>query len=144
MATGFAASVRSNSNKALARVNNKCYDIARELFSAVIAFTPSPSNPGPFAKGFLVDQWYPNEGQDFSEELSSTTSPNGEGSISRVQALRGMQFFGDDGAITLANNLSYAYRAEVLGWPSSDGWSGKIGPYRMVARALQLIKAKYT
>lgn len=139
----FAKSVQANSRKVLWRVNNKCYEIAKALFVSIINFTPSPDNPGPFAMGHLADQWYPDEG-DFSEELSGSTSPNGAGSLARVQAMKGGAFNGRDGKVTLTNNVDYAYRAEVLGWPASEGWSGKIGPYRMVARSIQIIKAKYT
>lgn len=144
----FAASVSRNSRRLLVDVNKKCYQIAKELFVKVVQFTPSPVNPGVYAEGHLVNQWYPESGDYFSEELSSELSPNGAGSLARIADLKGLQFYMDDGKLTLANNLSYAYRAEVLGWPSPQ-WSGKSGadgqggPYRMVARALQAIKAKY-
>lgn len=143
MATGFAASVKANSRRLLAKVNKQCYQIAKELFTSIVNLTPSPDNPGPYAKGHLANQWYPEEGSDFSDELSSSTSSDGSGSLARINAMSGYAFNGRDGAVTLANNLSYAYRAEVLGWPVSDGWSGQIGPYRMVARSLQIIKARY-
>jgi hypothetical protein len=141
----FGRSVRANSKKLLLTVNNKVYAIARELFNKIVEYSPSPTNPGPFADGYLVNQWYTEEGKDFSEELGpdSDTSPSGQASKARIQAMKGFQFNGRDGAVTLVNNTHYAYRAEALGWPAEDGWSGKIGPYRMVARALQLIGAKY-
>lgn len=141
--TGFASSVRMNTRRLLLDVNAKIYKVARELFIKAVNFTPSPSNPGPYADGLLVNQWYPEEGDYFSEELGSDVSPNGAGSITRILALRGTQFYQKDGKLTLTNNLSYAYRAEALGWPREDGWSGTIGPYRMVARAIQAISAKY-
>lgn len=139
----FAASVRMNSIRLLADVNHKVYKLARELFTKIVNFTPSPSNPGPYAVGHLVNQWYPEEGGGFSEELSSSTSPTGSESLSRIQAMQGVEFYQKDGKLTLTNNLSYAYRAEILGWPREEGWSGTIGPYRMVARSIQAIKAKY-
>lgn len=139
----FAASIKANSTKLLHDVNSKVYQIAKELFTKVVSLTPSPSNPGPYATGHLVNQWYPEEGDYFSEELDSNTSPIGSGSISRISGLKGVQFFAKDGKLTLTNNLSYAYRAEVLGWPEGEGWSGQIGPYRMVAKAIQAIAAKY-
>lgn len=139
----FAASIRMNSNRLLLDVNKKCYQIARELFRNIVQLTPSPTNPGLYAAGHLVNQWYPENGGDFSEELSSDTSPNGSGSLARIEGLKGVEFYRKDGKVTLVNNLSYAYRAEVLGWPRKEGWSGTIGPYRMVAKSLQAIKAKY-
>ena len=141
----FADSLRANTKKVLLEVNQKSYNIARDLFATVVAFSPSPSNPGPFADGYLVNQWYPENGKDFSDELGpdSDTSPNGQSSKSRIAALKGYKFNGRDGTVTLTNNTHYAYRAEALGWPEDEGWSGKIGPYRMVARAIQLIGVKY-
>lgn len=138
----FAKSVEDNSRKLLMKVNLRCYEIARQLFIQVVSLTPSPSYPGRFATGLLANQWYPDE-NDFSDELGSDTSSNGDASLSRIKAMRGLIFFRKDGKLTLTNNVSYAYRAEALGWPVADGWSGKTGPYRMVARSIQLIAAKY-
>lgn len=142
---GFASSLRLNSRRLMARVNSKCYAIARELFTKVVDLTPSPSHPGPYAEGYLVNQWYPAEGRNFSSELGPEYDTGGDGyaSRARIDKLDGYAFNGRDGAVTLANNVEYAYRAEALGWPVSDGWSGKIGPYRMVAKAIQIIGAKY-
>ncbi len=141
----FAASLLANSNKLLREVNEKCYAIARELFTSIVELSPSPLHPGPYADGYLVNQWYPTDGPGFSEELgpSNDTSINGMGSLTRIGQLRGNQFRSGDGAVTLTSNVHYAYRAEVLGWPAEEGWSGRIGPYRMVALSLQKIAAKY-
>lgn len=141
----FSASIRLSSEKVLQKVNSKCYEIAKELFRKVIEFTPSPSNPGPWAKGHLVNQWYTGENGEYSEELSSETDPTGSGSLLRISTLSGNIFRGRDGSLTLVNNLSYAYRAEVLGWPAGEAghnWKGA-RPYAMVARALQIIGSKY-
>jgi len=143
MATKFAKSVQASTKRTLARVNKACYQIAAELFKSVVELTPSPSNPGPYAIGHLANQWYPSDDGDFSDELSSDTSDSGAGSLSRIATMRGYAFFGRDGIATLANNLSYAYRAEALGWTQKDGWSGTIGPYRMVARSIQIIQSRY-
>lgn len=139
----FAASVKMNVIRLQADVNRKVYKIARELFTKIVNFTPSPTNPGPYAAGHLVNQWYPDSGDNFSDELSSDTDSMGSGSLMRIQSLSGVEFYQKDGKLTLTNNLSYAYRAEALGWPREDGWSGTIGPYRMVARSIQAIAAKY-
>lgn len=143
MATSFAMQVLLNNDKVLSGINGKCYKIAKELFTTVVDLSPSPTNPGPFAKGELVNQWYPEAGGDYSEELSPDLSADGAGSRARINALKGFEFLGHDGVLTLTNNLPYAYRAEALGWPVADGWSGKIGPYRMVARSVQAVAAKY-
>lgn len=139
----FSSSLKGCVKNTLSRVNSQCYAIARDLFLKVVEFTPSPEHPGPYAKGHLANQWYPSDDGDFSEELSSATSRTGSDSISRITGMQGFACFGRDGKLTLTNNLSYAYRAEAAGWPASGGWSGNSTPYRMVARAIQIIKAKY-
>lgn len=138
----FSASVNANIYKALQSVNDKCYEIARELFLKIVALTPSPSFPGPTAQGVLANNWYPVNGPSFSSEETDSKSATGAGSQARIMALRGFNFFRKDGVVTLSNNIHYAYRAEVLGWPKPS-WSGTIGPYRMVAKSLQYIAARY-
>ena len=141
---GFSKSFALNCQKALEAVNAQCYKITRELFLSIVELSPSPDHPGPTAKGVLVNNWFPVDGPSFSTATTSSRSRNGSQSISRINALQGRSFLGKDGVITLNNNLHYAYRAEVLGWPKSDGWSGRIStPYRMVALSLQKIGAKY-
>jgi hypothetical protein len=136
----------------LADINRLCYDITWELFTQIVKFTPSPTNPGKYAKGLLANQWYPQEGSS-SLAKSSSTSPNGANSLDRINALakNGTEFYMKDGIITMTNNSGHAYRAEVIGWPAAE-WRGKDGdagfggggkPYRMVARSLILIKTKY-
>lgn len=141
----FAASIRGNSRKLLLKINSQVYKIAKELFTRIVELTPSPSNPGYDAEGRLANQWYPEVGASFSSRVGTSTSPNGAESLTRISALgmSGAEFYEKDGKLTLTNNVEYAYRAEVLGWPEADGWSGKVGPYRMVAKAIQEIAAKY-
>jgi hypothetical protein len=83
------------------------------------------------------------QGDTFSGETTTQTSPYGAGSMQRIRALKGREFYLKDGTLTLSNNLPYAYRAEVLGWPTKDGWSGRVGPYAMVAKSLLQVSAKY-
>lgn len=145
MATGFASSLRQNAWKKLDWANRRVYIIAKVLFARVVELSPSPDNPGEYAKGWLANQWYPEAG-DFSEELSGATSDNGSASLGRIHAMSGLEFFGRDGKLTLTNNLHYAYRAETLGWPQPL-WSGKSSHassgYHMVSLALQEIAALY-
>lgn len=140
---GFGASVLANGQKLLEKTNDKCLAIAKELFVSIVNLSPSPSNPGSWADGLLANQWYPAIGT-FSSEVGTATSPYGAGSLARIANLttNSEAFFGKDGVITLSNNVSYAYRAEVLGWPVEDGWSGKVGPYLMVAKSLQAIATR--
>lgn len=148
MALSFAASLDLNIARVQREINDKVYRISIELFLAIVAKTPSPLNKGYHATGLLVNQWYPMEG-GFSSQKGSDENDNGAGSRSRILALRGgTAFLGKDGRLTLSNNIEYAYRAEMLGWPAPN-WSGKSGsdgaggPYRMVALALQEIAARY-
>lgn len=140
------------STKLLVEINRDVYHIAWDLFTTVVRFTPSPSNPGKYASGLLANQWYPSEG---TPSAAHTTSRNSHGaeSLARIDAMRrgGTAFYEKDGRVTLTNNSEHAYRAEALGWPKPR-WRGKEGdggygggnkPYRMVARSLMLIAAKY-
>lgn len=137
----FEAQIRAFELKALRQANKSVSNKIESLFTDVVVLTPSPANPGDYAQGHLVDQWYPQL-NSFSSEISSVTNPNGANSLSRIKAmLSGLAFFGKDNVITLTNNVDYAYRAEVLGWPSGQGangwiWSGRVGPYAMVRTAV--------
>lgn len=145
MKGSFAQSVLLNIEKVKQDVNDSVYQIARELFTKIVGYTPARTpNPvvGPTAKGVLVNNWFPMNGPEFSSSKTDQRSAIGAGSLARIKALVGQNFLNKDGTVTLSNNLDYAYRAEVLGWPSPP-WSGRIGPYRMVARALQEIGVKY-
>lgn len=136
----FEQSVKAASRTILEQVNTKCNDIAWELFTLVVNKTPSPSNPGPKAKGLLSNQWYPSTGSASSNRGTSLSS-NGGDSLSRINSFRkGTEFMGKDGKATLANNLDYALQAEDTGWTGNKNTP----PYRMVALSLQAVGAKYT
>lgn len=139
----FATSVANNVAKLQQSINEKCYTIGIKLFLRTVSLTPSPTQRGAkHADGLLVNQWYPKDGPGFSTSLSSSQSDNGSGSISRIEGLRGgKQFLGKNGSITLANNVHYGFRAEMAGWPAPE-WSGDVGPYRMIALALQEVAAR--
>ena len=139
---GFSDSINKNIAKILKHVDAKCYSISFQLFTSIVHLSPSPSNPGEFAQGWLANQWYPQAGSGFSSELDDSISPNGSASLSRITALANSNtFLGKDGAMTLANNVPYSYRAEKLGWLEAP-WAGKIGPYAMVAKSLQTVAAQ--
>lgn len=142
---GFGASVQANSQKLLKKTNDKTLAIAKELFVSIVTLSPSPTNPGAFADGLLVNQWYPAIGS-FSSELGASESDYGAGSLARIASIDPVAFMGKDNVVTLSNNVHYAYRAEALGWPANtpgQQWTGRVGPYLMVARSLQAISARY-
>lgn len=137
----FESAVRAAANKVLVDINLKCYQISWELFSSIVNKTPSPSNPGPKAKGLLANQWYP-EVRGFSGARGSAKSATGGDSLSRIRAMmNGVEFYDKDGKFTLSNNLPYAVQAESIGW-NPPRWKGT-QPYRMVALSLQATAAKY-
>ena len=132
----FEKSVRAACGKILDDVNQKVYQISWELFSSVVNKTPSPTNPGPTAKGLLANQWYPMAGGT-SASRGTSTSPSGSDSLSRIRSMmNGREFSKKDGLLTLSNNLDYAMKAEEEGWVRTSG-------YRMVALSLQSTAAKY-
>lgn len=145
MALNFSASIDRNIQRIQKEVNDKCYKITIDLFLRIVALTPSPTQRrAEHATGLLVNQWYPAIGNVWSIERSDEISDSGEGSKSRIRGMRGGgEFYAKDGRATLTNSVPYAYRAEKLGWPKADGWSGKVGPYAMVALSLQEIAARY-
>lgn len=131
---GFGDSVLQNSQAILQKVDKRCYTIAWQVFTDIIRGTP-------IDKGILINNWFPST-SGFSSETTSTLSTSGSDSLSRVNRLANSHtFLGKDGLLTLTNNIPYAYRAEVLGWPQPE-WSGRVGPYRMVALALQAAAAR--
>jgi hypothetical protein len=135
MALSFADSVKANCQKVLEHINKKCYSITWQLFTSIVHATP-------VMKGELINSWYPRTGKEFSSEKTSVHDRRGSGSLSRINSImNGNAFLGKDGIITMVNNESYAYRAEMLGWPSPE-WSGKVGPYRMVALSVQKVAAQ--
>lgn len=144
MRLNFSASVLRNVNRVKREINDKCYSITRELFESIVSLTPSPNRPGPYADGLLVNQWYPKVGEGFSNELTNWTSDDGAGSRLRINSLKGNEFLGKNGRISLANNVHYGFRAEYAGWPTSDDPRWKNAkPYRMIALSLQKVAAKH-
>ena len=137
----FEQSVRAATNRILVEANLKCYNIAWELFTSVVKKTPSPTNPGPYAKGLLANQWYAQE-RGASAACGAIANPSGADSLARIKAMmNGTEFYDRDGKITLSNNLHYAGQAESEGW-NPPRWRGT-PPYRMVALSLQATVAKF-
>lgn len=143
MALNFGASIAANCEKLKRKVNDQCLHIAKELFLKVVEGSPSPLNPGPYADGLLVNQWYPAIG-GVSGSVGSDTSPYGAGSIARIHALfsGSTEFYSKDGMISLSNNVHYAGLAESIGW-QPPRWNGRPG-YFMVLKALQDVSMRFS
>lgn len=144
----FLTDIEAFAKKAVLKASSSVANVAEDLMTATVINTPSPSNPGPYAKGLLANQWYSSIG-DFSSMVSSDANSNGIASLSRIKAtLASNPFLGRDNVVTLTNNLDYAYRAEHLGWPAGQGtngrhWSGRQGPYAMVSKSMAYVQGKY-
>lgn len=145
----FTKDIEAFATKALLQASNSVSNITEELLGEVVMNTPSPENPGQYSKGLLANQWYTESGGLFSSALGSATNAAGMGSLSRIkESLASKPFLGKDNTVTMTNNVSYAYRAENLGWPAGEGengwhWSGRVGPYKMVGKAISKIEGKY-
>lgn len=147
----FFSGIKAFEARALEQASASTNKIVKELLEQVVVRSPSPAmNPTPaFAKGHLANQWYPLIGSQFSTAVALDASITGSGSLSRISSiLLSKPFHGKDNTITMANNVDYAYRAEVLGWPAGTGtngwiWSKNTGPYLMVRGAMQYIAGKY-
>lgn len=144
----FLSDIKVFQAKALKAASTNTTNIAQEAFLATVNYSPSPSNPGPYAKGLLVNQYYIAIGNTPSSEVSTATSDTGEASKSRIKMLSAsLPFFGKDNTVTLANNTEEAFYADKLGWAAGAGtngwvWTGK-APYFMTAKAMSYIESKY-
>lgn len=148
----FARDIKAFEDKANAEMNKSVTKAVEILFFNVVALTPSPINPGPWAKGHLANQWYPAVGDNPDTSTSDSVSNNGSDSLRRIKGLLSLNLFhGKDRTITLTNSVTYAYRAEHLGWPkgydSDSGWtwSGRRPRgYKMVTTAVNNFKGLYS
>jgi hypothetical protein len=146
----FLDDIKAFREQALQDASQSVNKLVHNLFTEVVARSPSPSNPGQFAKGLLVNQWYPTVGGGYSTELGTLTNDIGVDSLSRIsKALSQNPFLGKDNTISLTNNTEEAYYAEVLGWPEGLGtngwnWRGNTGPYMMIANSVQSVIGAYS
>lgn len=139
----FTEQMKAWREKALQKASQSTNNIVYDLFTEVVAKSPSPSNPGHFARGLLANQWYSEAGGAYSPVRSSATNDIGIDSISRVSStLSQAPFLRKDSVVTFTNNTEEAYYAETLGW-KPPLWSGDVGPYHMVALSINEILNKY-
>lgn len=145
----FLSDIKAFQAKALKAASTNTTNIVQEAFLATVNYSPSPSNPGPYAKGLLVNQYYIAIGNTPSSEVSTATSDTGEASKTRIKLLSvSLPFFGKDNIVTLANNTEEVHYANKLGWEKGKGtngwvWNGAL-PYFMADKAMSYIKNKYS
>jgi hypothetical protein len=139
----FAKGVADWGKRALEQANRNASQAFKTVAEDTVALTPSPSHPGPYAKGLLANQYYTKIGS-ISRQLGDNLDEKGAESVARIQdVLSTSPFMGKDNVIYFSNNVPYAYRAENLGWPKNEGWSGKIGAYKMLEGSIANLRAKY-
>ena len=139
----FYEQILKNSEALLLEVDTALTKLTVETFRDAVKGTPSPANDAPYADGTLINNWYPAL-NSFSSESSSSKDDYGFSSLDRINSIVGAKYFyRKDSEVTLTNNISYAYCAEMLGWKRSDDprWRNA-PPYGMVANAMTNAKAK--
>jgi hypothetical protein len=134
---GFASSVKAFQAKATSQVNAQVNAIATELFEEIVKETP-------VEKGVLKNNWYIGYGKVYNTAYSeNSASKDGMASLSRISALKtGTTFLKKDGIVSLSNSTPYGFRAEYAGWPYPQ-WTGRVGPYAMIAKAFIVVVPKY-
>lgn len=146
---GFASDIKAFADKALQKASTNTMNIVQDVGRMEVAFSPSPSNPGPYATGLLVNNYYPSVGvPDYSR--SSSTSAAGSDSLSRINEFAETNaFLGKDNVVYITNSTEEAYYADVLGWQKGQGtngwiWSGKATPYFMRSQAITYVQQAYS
>ena len=159
----FADSIKANIKEVKQEVNDKIVEVFKDIAYNVVYLTPSPSwnlsprgtsgNIAYYSDGLLANQWYPAENK-ISEEFTRSESDHGGDSFSRLSAMRNVNtFLGKDGYLSFTNNVPYAYRVDVIGYPKGvaevtsgfptwSSWTGDVKPYAMIDQSMIKVKAK--
>lgn len=146
---GLASDIKTFRDKALQKASDNTNNVFRDLGTLNVRFSPSPSNPGPYALGLLVNQWYFSVGSP-DTSVTTSTSSTGTDSLSRLDAfLSTNPWLGKDATAYITNSTEEAYYADVLGWAKGKGtngwaWSGNSGPYMMRQQSIQYILGAYS
>ena len=121
--------------------SNSCNKVVEDYFVKNVTLSPKEPNAA-YATGLLINSWFPSVGKSPSTIVGSSPNMEGADSIDRIRAMLAQNpFWGKDNTVTLSNNISYAYRADKIGWPrgldSTTGWNwtGNVGPYMMTSLA---------
>lgn len=117
----FADSVKNNAARVKKEINTQVYAQAFDLFVSLVI--TSPTQPlARFAKGHLINNWFPAVG-GFDSMTNDSTDLGGSASLTRINSLMGgAEFLGRDGLITISNSVSYAYQAEHVGWARTPAY----------------------
>lgn len=144
----FSQDIKNWQEKALLNANDSIIKVVTDLFVSTVNLSPSKSIGATYSNNLFINQWYPAIGGN-SPSLNTSESPTGEASLARITSfMEGKPFLGNDNFVTLSNNLGYAYRIEVIGWPKGDStnggkWKGSTA-YGMVEKSVLYVKGKYS
>ena len=123
---GFAEDIQRNINQAMTNISDNLNQITGKLFYGIEQDTP-------VLTGMLTNSWYTDTKGVFSGIVGTSADKSGSASISRIRGTLGtLPFLNKDNSVTMSNNISYAYLAEV------DGWA-KTTAYAMIAKNMQLV-----
>lgn len=130
--------------KATIQASSSINKIVEDYFVKHVTLSPSKNSTPEayYSQGILIDSWFPAIGKSPSTAVGVTANMSGADSINRIRVMLAQNpFWGNDNTVTLSNNLSYAYRADKIGWPrgldatSGWNWTGNVGPYMMTSLA---------
>lgn len=143
---GFSEDIKKFQEKALLAANAATCKVFEELSTLAVDYSPGSSSK--YATGLVKNSWYAQVG-GVSNVIGASADLSGSASLFRIKAILSQRpFYGKDNTVTLSNNTDYAYRVEYLGWPEGEGengwkWTGTVGPYGMVSKAVAATKGKY-
>lgn len=143
----FASSVLAFKKKVSGEVNDKVSDIATELFTAVVDFSPAKVpiqgiRSAYSAKGEFINNWQLGYNGIVSGTRSDRSATGVDSRADIAQVITGEYFSGRDAKITFTNSTPYSNLVEYKGWERPK-WSGTIGPYAPVAKAFIAVASKY-
>jgi hypothetical protein len=130
---GFADSLKRACDNALKQTGEAATETVTSLFTLAKDFSPVQPD-APYAKGLFINSWYPAV-NNVDPTVGAVADMSGSGTQSRIDALKSQSlFYGRDEYVTLANNLDYAMRVELLGWD-------RTGPYSPARLAVLTIRS---
>ena len=138
----FASSVLASTEKILDEVDMSITTTTKDLFTLVV--DKSPKQPyARWSAGLLINNWFVGE-NTLNQSTTASVSSSGSESKARIDEIKTGTFREKDGYVSLTNSISYAYRAEKLGWPRADNarWTGTVMPYAMVQNSLTEIMGR--
>lgn len=143
----FANAIKAWEEKTLQQANTS---VTKAFSSAGIDLVTLTQNInfGGYSKGHIANNWQASVG---SPTLTATNAADlsGAASLSSIASFEASKaFYRQDNVAYISNGVSYAYRADKLGWPSGEGtngwvWSGRVGAYGFTGKAINNLKGKY-